>query len=170
MRIPEDHREFLDTTFEPIVSLDSFSERDKKILARYGAWLDGLMNGDIDPFTPEQGRFVDMCSGKARPASEIEEIWQKYRLEVLYEVACLMDKAITTNQFSYDEIRQLFEEVAQQGHKLAADWLYKEGHRVSASSNPPLIDITRHFTYHKFSLDVMDAYPRASGSYGSAQR
>jgi len=54
-----------------------FSEEELKIINKYGAWMEALVDRKIEPITPEQKRFVDVSIGIAEPKSEYEKIWMK---------------------------------------------------------------------------------------------
>lgn len=55
-----------------------FSEEEKQILRKYGAWFTALMHGMVQPFTSEQKHFVKVCWGEADPDTEYERIWYRY--------------------------------------------------------------------------------------------
>jgi len=74
----EDHLRYLGKPISDINSLRKiFSEEELKIINKYGAWMEALVDRKIEPITPEQKRFVDVSIGIAEQKSEYEKIWMK---------------------------------------------------------------------------------------------
>ena len=74
----EDHLRYLGKPISDINSLRKiFSEEELKIINKYGAWMEALVDRKIEPITPEQKRFVDVSIGIAEQKSEYENIWMK---------------------------------------------------------------------------------------------
>jgi uncharacterized protein YifE (UPF0438 family) len=64
-------------------SLNVFSPREIKILKRYGKGFQRLTNGERQPATAAQRRFIQVCRGEVQPETPHEKAWRKYldRLE-----------------------------------------------------------------------------------------
>jgi len=125
MTVPEDHKAYLRTPFELDAELGEFTEAESSLLMKSGSWLDGLMRGLISPYTDAQKHFVGMCHGEVVPSTDHELVWQKYRMEVLYRQARLMEQG--AGVYSYRDIRELFIMLAKMGHNKAQSWLVNEG-------------------------------------------
>lgn len=81
MKPSDTHRKFLDLkSFHPrVINGDIFSQAEVSLLRRYGAWMEALDEGKIQPETPEQNEFVAMCRGKREPETKFELVWWKLR-------------------------------------------------------------------------------------------
>ncbi|EMJ9288205.1 DUF413 domain-containing protein [Raoultella ornithinolytica] len=53
----------------------TFNER--KILNKYGAWMEALISEEIPPLTSAQRRFINVHKGLEEVESEFERIWIK---------------------------------------------------------------------------------------------
>ena len=64
-------------------SLDVFSPEEVEILKRYGKGFQRLMNGERQPATAAQRRFIQVCRAEVQPKTPYEKAWRKYldRLE-----------------------------------------------------------------------------------------
>ncbi|XEI31261.1 DUF413 domain-containing protein [Aeromonas veronii] len=49
---------------------------DRKILGKYGAWMEALIYGHISPCTLGQKRFILTAEKILEPKNEIERLWQ----------------------------------------------------------------------------------------------
>lgn len=81
----EDHLEYRRTPFYPNVPESIFSEREIEVLSKYGSWMAALMRGEIDPETPAQSRFVEVCNGTKFPQSECEHAWAHFMQRKFWE-------------------------------------------------------------------------------------
>ena len=81
----KDHKKFINMLFNPNVPESLFSERELEILSNHGSWMAALMRGDIDPETPAQCRFVEVCRGTESPQSEYEKVWAHFMQRKIWE-------------------------------------------------------------------------------------
>jgi uncharacterized protein YifE (UPF0438 family) len=80
MVVPQEHRDYLERVFYSLCfDLSRFSEQEKKLLIRYGHWLEALAKGKIQPITPAQERFVKTHKGEESPQTPFEIAWKKLR-------------------------------------------------------------------------------------------
>jgi len=56
-----------------------FTIAQSDILQKYGKVLLALENKEKAPLTPEEKRFIAVCSGKKTASSPLELAWMKYR-------------------------------------------------------------------------------------------
>ena len=49
-----------------------------ELLRRYGTWLKGLQEGDLQPLTEKQRHFVRVCESKEGAVTPYEEVWCEY--------------------------------------------------------------------------------------------
>ena len=75
-----------------------FSDEEIEILEKWGHWFEGLMSGELTPFTEAQVRFIKVINGESEPFSLEEKAYFKYlgrksvemkygdRLKIRYEV------------------------------------------------------------------------------------
>ena len=62
-----------------------FSEDELNILRRFGRQFERLSNGDREPTTAAQARFVDTARGARSPETVYEWAWAKYLQRVEWE-------------------------------------------------------------------------------------
>jgi uncharacterized protein YifE (UPF0438 family) len=60
-----------------VANVTIFSQEETELLSRYGFWLEALAQGDVQPLTPAQQRFVEVHKGEAEPESTFERAWWK---------------------------------------------------------------------------------------------
>jgi len=78
-KIPDDHKAFRKKMFRPVCSTGIFSADEVEFLKNYGAWLEALTHGEIQPYTPAQEHFVQMANGDVEPNTLHEQIWWRYQ-------------------------------------------------------------------------------------------
>jgi hypothetical protein len=77
MSLPDDHAALLrrhDYETPAGVALD---DAERRLLSRYGRWMEALSAGAIRPLTPEQEQFVRVARGEEAPKTEFERVWMK---------------------------------------------------------------------------------------------
>jgi len=136
--LPSNHREFLATPFVPYVELGGYTEEEQKLLLKYGAWLDALMLGKIEPLTDSQRKFVEMCGGKRHPETKFELVWKRYRIDRMYDIAKQCEYHVGS-RFTYGEVEYLFKRLALQGHAESLKW--SKNWKLPPDHKPPLISI-----------------------------
>ena len=56
-----------------------FFDEEFALLKRFGAWMDALAKGELQPSTPDQISFVAAALGNAKPKSRHEHVWEKWK-------------------------------------------------------------------------------------------
>lgn len=79
MPTPPDHAELLKRTDYPVPPAAPLTDAERRIVARFGYWMEGLAVGAIAPATPDQEHFVLAVRGMEDPTSEFERAWVKAR-------------------------------------------------------------------------------------------
>ena len=88
MVAPQEHRAYLSQDFYGLCfDLSSFNEQERKLLIRYGHWLDALAKGKIQPITSAQQRFLKADSGEEPPKTAFEIAWKKLKDQRASEAA-----------------------------------------------------------------------------------
>ena len=59
-------------------SEEIFTTEEKEYLEKYGDLFTQLMNGEREPSTDAQKRFVEVSHGRCDPETEYEQLWWKY--------------------------------------------------------------------------------------------
>ncbi len=72
------HRWERKKVFHADVKLIGFSRKEKEQLEKYGAWMQALASGLLQPYTQEQQRFIDVTKEIEAPISAFEALWVKY--------------------------------------------------------------------------------------------
>ena len=73
------HREYLGKEFDYPKYLEKILDGNEiNIIRRYGAWMEALSVGILEPTTEKQAHFVLVARGGAEAATEYELIWDKY--------------------------------------------------------------------------------------------
>jgi len=52
-----------------------FNQEEEKILKKFGHWFQALTNGELEPITPEQKRFVEVARNSEMPITVFEKVW-----------------------------------------------------------------------------------------------
>ncbi len=78
MGLPIDHTAMLRRHDFVLPTNGALNERERRLLLRYGRWLEALSSGHIQPLTPEQEHFVRVCRGGDTPNTEFERAWVKF--------------------------------------------------------------------------------------------
>jgi uncharacterized protein YifE (UPF0438 family) len=126
LKMPEEHHVHLSADFPCDVSISNFSESERRYIDIYGALLQRLMIEEIEPVTKQEIQFVEMCRGNEHPHTELERVWKKYRLEVMYDVAQRMEKsACKSGIYDFEIYRERFLVLALHGHAKAREWVRK---------------------------------------------
>lgn len=73
------HRSVRRRQFSDFGTWDGLANSERNLLSRYGAWLQALAESELEPITPQQLNFVEVCRGRAEPRSEFELVWVKYQ-------------------------------------------------------------------------------------------
>lgn len=121
-----EHKKYLSQQFDVKIQ-EGFDEEAKRILEKYGCWLDALYTGKIESFTDAQKQFIKVCNGWQEPRTKFEKIWLKYILEEKFVSALDKDRRFQHDgSLSYHNVRSGFELLVKFGHKGAIDWLEKE--------------------------------------------
>lgn len=161
----DEHRQRLSRPFKPEVSLRLYTDHERNLIVRYGSWLKALMLEKIEPFTESQRNFVQMCLGKREPKTELELLWRKYQIDVMYKVACDCEYLIGS-RFTRSEVNRMFRRLALMGHVSALERC--EGPLGDAPSEPGLLDIRMIYpTKLTEAGDVFDRLRRMPGSVGT---
>jgi hypothetical protein len=94
---------------------------DAEILSKYGAWLEALQRGAIEPTTDAQRHFVEIFTKGGTIATVYERAWSNYLMERRYVRATAVCKT------DYSEARYVMTRLASRGHRRAIQWLRSEG-------------------------------------------
>lgn len=62
---------------DPFVA-DMLADEELFIIERYGAWMEGLAGGVLQPLSAAQQRFVEVTKGLARAETRHEQAWMMY--------------------------------------------------------------------------------------------
>ncbi|MCW7551602.1 DUF413 domain-containing protein [Endozoicomonas gorgoniicola] len=74
----EQHIKFIGKSLSDIASIGwLLTVRERNVLQKYGAWMEALMNGSLQPVTEEQEHFISAASGKIKATTEYELIWKR---------------------------------------------------------------------------------------------
>lgn len=92
MGLPTDHAALLRQHDFVLPADNGLDERERRLLLRYGRWLEALSAGIVQALTPEQERFVRVARGSEEPQTEFERAWIK--------VAQLRAQSSTTERVS----------------------------------------------------------------------
>ncbi len=80
MSSKERHLEYIRQkgSFSIDCSLAIFSSEEIEILEKWGHWFKALVDGELEPFTESQKRFIEVIGGSIDPFSLEEVAWNKY--------------------------------------------------------------------------------------------
>jgi uncharacterized protein YifE (UPF0438 family) len=76
------HRYYLKQPFYPAIPLDDFTEAEKTILEKHGAWMQALDEGEIIWETEAQRQFLAVLGDFAEPETPHEKVWVKYKTKL----------------------------------------------------------------------------------------
>jgi uncharacterized protein YifE (UPF0438 family) len=165
LSVPPDHLHYRRIPFEPKCDLTHLSAEEQEKLRQYGSWLHALMQRVIKPTTPAQEAFVQCCRGNKRAETELEVLWVRFRIQVLFERAQRMEKSLTDGGREYAEIRKEYARLAKMGHPGAQQWMEQEGPWTNYKSAP---DARGGLISHAYDRDSTNTLGRrAHGSFGS---
>lgn len=75
---PDEHIDYLSKGGFDVVLDDSYSEMEKKVIRIMGIYLSALANGELEP-EPFNEPFLAVVRGNAKPASDFDTAWLKFR-------------------------------------------------------------------------------------------
>lgn len=64
--------------YTPRIDLSGWTDEDRAVLHKYGAWFEALGNGEVEPSTEAQRHFAQVAYGLAAPTTKYEAIWRRY--------------------------------------------------------------------------------------------
>lgn len=75
----EEHRSLVSKSDYPlgVEGTGVFQPGEVEILRRYGFWLEALAQGRIQPMTPAQEHFCQVCRDEAKPETRYEWAWRR---------------------------------------------------------------------------------------------
>jgi Protein of unknown function, DUF len=79
-RLLQAHRAYLSLPFDPEITRIGFSDQEWRTLVRRGAWMEALADGQLEPRTAAQARFVQVARGLLPAEREHELLWEKFEL------------------------------------------------------------------------------------------
>jgi len=91
MASPEHELYLRDRTFRPACSLRFLDESEQQDLRRYGAWLQALAQGEIEPESESQQQFLDLIQRDERPdatagkGAYFADLWWRYQRRIEWE-------------------------------------------------------------------------------------
>ena len=107
-------------------SLGIFSPEQREMLIEFGHWFHALTNGDLEPITPLQLRFINVMKHEIEPFTIAEWAWLKYisrkEIEAKYgERLCAQYVPAEDSFYSRDMVKQvrktMYKEM-KENHKL----------------------------------------------------
>lgn len=112
------HRTAKKRAFQPSIALDSFIDEEQTLLKKYGAWMDALAKGEIEPYTPEQSHFVAVANQEENPVTKFELVWKKYcqlaHQHQQIERNRILD-LVCNHQLSYERLRLILDNASKFG-------------------------------------------------------
>lgn len=79
MDLRQQHRDLIGVPADGLAHLGYLlTEEERRFLNKYGAWLEALAKGAIQPLSPEQSAFVRVAAGEAEPSAFAELLWLKW--------------------------------------------------------------------------------------------
>lgn len=100
------HREARGRTFAPLFSIDHLSVSEVELLMTYGAWMEHLLLGKIEPISIEQRHFLSVCAGGDAPQTLFEDVWLKYIGSVVCDYKAAFESR-RTEENNHSEARGL---------------------------------------------------------------
>ena len=87
METPNSHKPFLKKERYDIriKQTEILPEGGIEILERYGYWMEALLQGSIQPTTPEQERFIKVANDELDAESSFERVWWIYKERLKFE-------------------------------------------------------------------------------------
>lgn len=78
MSIPIEHQRALaNPDYKPGCGSELFDTKEWALIKRYGAWMEALASGKIEPYTEAQRRFLAVADGQLEAQTEFELVWVK---------------------------------------------------------------------------------------------
>ena len=77
MSSPKSSEDLINAPFHLECSGEIFSDEELDLLNRFGAWMQALHTGQIQPTTDKQNRFIEVMKGVAEPESDFEHVFAK---------------------------------------------------------------------------------------------
>lgn len=56
-----------------------FSDEEQNVIRKHFEWMTALVDGDLEPSTKAQARFVRCDRDELKPKSDFEKLWQRYK-------------------------------------------------------------------------------------------
>ncbi len=75
----------MENEFRIDVNQELVNENEKEILYKHGKIFLDLMNGERQPKTEAQKRFILVCNNEEEPVSKYEIVWKKYLNRKVWE-------------------------------------------------------------------------------------
>jgi uncharacterized protein YifE (UPF0438 family) len=72
------HRHYLAQPFEPKILLDDFTDEERAILEKYGAWMQAIDSGKLKWETAGQKHLIEVALRFVEPENDLERAWLKY--------------------------------------------------------------------------------------------
>ena len=77
MSLPDDHAALLKRHDYEVPADLALDDAERRLLAKYGRWMEALSAGAVLPLTPEQEQFVRVARGEEPPRTDFERVWMK---------------------------------------------------------------------------------------------
>lgn len=77
--LPPDHLAYLRQPFVPGCSIAVFPADELAALEEFGAWMEALAAGTIQPISPEHEHFLAVDRDEAEPATVEERAWVRLK-------------------------------------------------------------------------------------------
>lgn len=121
----QEHHHYLQKRHYYQCSKESLFESSVKILNSYGAWMNALTKGLINPLSQGQERFISMHEGDFLPLTSYEYAWFDYRTTCLY--LDLINDEKNISGWTIKNPEHCFYKLACVGHYLSRKWLEDKG-------------------------------------------
>lgn len=112
------HRTARRRSFQPSITLDGFLDEEQTLLKKYGAWMDALAKGEIEPYTQEQSHFVAVANQEENPVTRFELVWKKYCQLVHQHQQIERNRIldlVRNHQLSYERLRLVLDNASKFG-------------------------------------------------------
>lgn len=107
------HLAVIKQSFKSSIELDNFSDKEKLILEKYGAWMQALADGVIKPSTKEQSHFVAVVNSQKNSVTEFEFVWKKYCQLVHQEKQNRILMLLHNKLLSYKQLQLVMDHVSE---------------------------------------------------------
>lgn len=109
-----------------------FTANETLVLKKFGRWMLALDQGELEPTTAAQVRFIAVCRDQLPAESMFEQTWSRYRNFVIAEQAEREGRA-KADRHMYETMQDLcrkIEERTEAGHGNECDSLYESLHDI----------------------------------------